>query len=75
MARNTKGNIFADKSSFEIWSVDNCAEIYSANNALHSGAHLDNMYIIAKKFKTCEYAPTCKNCKVTFKGVKMPKGK
>ena len=34
LARNTKGNIFSNKSSFKVWSIDNCAEIYSVNNAL-----------------------------------------
>ena len=74
LADNTKSNIFANKSSFEIWSVDNCAEIYSVNNALHNGASLDNIFINTKNFKNGLYAPPCKNCQVTFKGINMPKG-
>lgn len=60
--------------SFEIWSVDNCAEIYSANNALYNGAILDNIFINTKNFSNGTYATPCKNCQVTFKGVNMPKG-
>ena len=74
LASNTEGNIFANKSSFEIWSVENCAEIYSANNALHNGASLDNIFINTKKFKDSTYAPPCKNCQITFEGVNMPQG-
>lgn len=64
---------FFSKQSFEIWSVDNCAEIYSANNALSNGASWDEMYINTKYFKNGEWAPPCENCKITFGNVYMPK--
>ena len=74
LVKNTEGNIFANKSSFEIWSVNNCAEVYSANNALRNGANFDNLFINTKFFNSGIYAEPCKNCKITFKGVKMPTG-
>ena len=75
LVRNTKGNIFSNKSSFDIWSVDNCAEIYSVNNALMNGASMDNIFINTKYFKDGIYAPPCKNCQITFEGVNMPNGR
>lgn len=75
LARNTKGNIYAEKSSFEVWRVDNCAEVYSANNALQNGASLDNIFINTKFFSNGIYAKPCNNCQITFSGVNMPKGK
>ena len=61
------------KQSFEIWSVDNCAEVYSVNNALSNGASWDDLFINTKYFKNGEWASPCKNCKVTFENVYMPK--
>ena len=66
--------IDTSRSSFEVWSVDNCAEIHSANNALHNGASLDNIFINTQTFKDGIYSPPCRNCQITFEGVYMPKG-
>ena len=66
LAANAIDNKYAANMSFEKWSVDNCAEIYSSNNALRNGASLDNIFINTKFFKTVEYAEPCKNCQVTF---------
>ena len=72
LATHTKGNIYADRNSFEKWSVDNCAEVYSVNNALKNGANLNELFLNTKYFKNGEYAPLCKNCQVTFKGIRIP---
>lgn len=74
LAEKTEGNRFAYKSSFEIWNVENCAEVHSVNNALQNGASLDNIFINTKVFRNGEYAPPCKNCEITFKGINMSKG-
>lgn len=73
LAANSLDNPFASKQSFEIWSVDNCAEVYSANNALLNGASWDNLFINTKYFKNGEWASPCENCKITFENVYMPK--
>ena len=54
-------------------SVDNCAEIYSVNNALQNQATLDNIFINTKYFKDGKYALPCRNCQVTFEGCLFPK--
>ncbi len=72
LVTHTKGNIYADRNSFEKWSVDNCAEVYSVNNALKNGANLNELFLNTKYFKNGEYAPLCKNCQVTFKGIRIP---
>ena len=46
LAANSLDNPFASKQSFEIWSVDNCAEVYSVNNALLNGTSWDNLLIL-----------------------------
>ena len=73
LARNTVGNEYAYKSSFEVWNVDNCAEVYSVNQALHNGASMDNIFINTKVFDTRLYAPPCRNCRITFDGAYFPK--
>jgi len=37
LAANTIDNEYASRMSFQIWSVDNCAEIYAVNNLLKDG--------------------------------------
>ena len=66
LATNTIGNKYADRRSFEKWSVDNCAEVYSANLALYEGAKIDNIYLNTKYFSDGRWAEPCDNCKVTF---------
>ena len=51
LAGNSIDNEYASRMSFEKWSVDNCAEIYSVNNALQNQATLDNIFINTKYFK------------------------
>ena len=75
LARSSEGNVFAQKSSFEVWSVENCAEVYSVNNAVHGGASMDNIFINTKVFRDGTYAPPCRNCQITFGGINMPKGR
>lgn len=43
---NSLDNPFASKQSFEIWSVDNCAEVYSVNNALLNRTSWDDLLIL-----------------------------
>ena len=73
LAGNSIDNEYASRMSFEKWSVDNCAEIYSVNNALHNQATLDNIFINTKYFKDGKYALPCRNCQVTFEGCFFPK--
>ena len=73
LAGNSIDNEYASRMSFEKWSVDNCAEIYSVNNALQNQATLDNIFINTKYFKDGKYALPCRNCQVTFEGCLFPK--
>lgn len=52
----------------------NCTEVYSVNNALRNSVNFDNLFINTKFFNSCIYTESYKNCQITFKGVKMPKG-
>ena len=79
LAANTIDNEYASRMSFQIWSVDNCAEIYAVNNLLKDGGDINNIFIntkfsnpnqIDKYLKT---ASPCKNCQVTFEGCFFPK--
>ena len=72
LAGNSIDNEYASRMSFEKWSVDNCAEIYSVNNALQNQATLDNIFINTKYFKDGKYALPCRNCQVTFEGCLFP---
>lgn len=72
LASKDINNTYADRASYELWSVDNCAEVYSVNNALYRGADIDNIFINTKYFNTGKYAEPCTNCQITFKGFKMP---
>lgn len=73
LAGDSVGNEYANRMSFEKWSVDNCAEIYSVNNALQNEANLNNIFINTKNFKDGRYASPCRNCQVTFEGCLFPK--
>ena len=73
LAGSSIDNEYASRMSFEKWSVDNCAEIYSVNNALQNQATLDNIFINTKYFKDGKYALPCRNCQVTFEGCFFPK--
>ena len=73
LAGNSIDNEYASRMSFEKWSVDNCAEIYSVNNALQNQATLDNIFINTKYFKDGKCALPCRNCRVTFEGCLFPK--
>lgn len=73
LARDSIDNEYASRMSFEKWSVDNCAEIYSVNNALQNEAKLNNIFINTKYFKNGQYASPCRNCQVTFEGCLFPK--
>ena len=73
LASNATNNPFANKQSFEMWSVDNCAEIYSANKALSNNVSWNDMFINTKYFASGIWAEPCNNCKITFENVYMPK--
>lgn len=66
LAKDTKDNIYADRESFELWSVDNCAEINAVDQALKNGANMEDIFIRTVNFKTGEFAEFCDNCKITF---------
>ncbi|WP_252231594.1 MULTISPECIES: hypothetical protein [unclassified Clostridium] len=72
LASSEVNNPYASRESYELWSVDNCAEVYATNNALRGGANIDNIFLNTKYFNTGEYAEPCANCKITFKGLSMP---
>ncbi|MDU1423168.1 MAG: hypothetical protein E6917_20090, partial [Clostridium botulinum] len=71
LAANDLSNPYAARNSYELWSVDNCAEVYATNNALRSGANIDNIFLNTKYFNNRAYAEPCANCKVTFKDFSM----
>ena len=71
-AKNDITNEYAVRESYELWSVDNCAEIYATNNSLINGANIDEIFLNTKKFENKVYAQPCENCKVTFKDFRMP---
>lgn len=73
LATEAVNNEYSSRMSFEKWSVDNCAEVYSVNNALKNGAEIDNVFINTKFFKNGEYAFPCRNCQVTFEECMFPK--
>ena len=72
LAANDLSNPYAERNSYELWSVDNCAEVYATNNALRNGANIDNIFLNTKYFNNGAYAEPCANCKITFKGFGMP---
>ena len=78
-AVNDINNEFAANMSFEIWSVDNCAEVYAVNNLLRNGGDINNIFIntknsLAKKVdKYLKTASPCRNCQRTFEGCFFPK--
>lgn len=72
LASNDLSNPYASRNSYELWSVDNCAEVYATNNALRNGANIDRIFLNTKYFKDGTYAEPCANCKITFKGFAMP---
>jgi RHS repeat-associated protein len=67
-------NPYREKSSYEPWAVDNCAEVYATNKALQNSADIDNIFLNTKTVKTGEYDTPCDNCKITFNGFLMPNG-
>lgn len=73
-AAGDANNQYANRASFEKWSVENCAEIYAVNNVLYGGAKFENLFINTKFFSDGDYAEPCKNCRITFEGVRMAKG-
>ncbi|URZ09739.1 hypothetical protein [Clostridium felsineum] len=72
LAANDLSNPYAARNSYELWSVDNCAEVYATNNALINGANINNIFLNTKYFNNGVYAEPCANCKITFKGFGMP---
>ena len=74
IAASDLNNPYREKSSYEPWAVDNCAEVYATNKALQNSADIDNIFLNTKTVKTGEYAPPCDNCKITFNGFLMPNG-
>ncbi|MBN1079342.1 hypothetical protein [Clostridium botulinum] len=72
LAANDLTNPYAARNSYELWSVDNCAEVYATNNALINGANIDNIFLNTKFFNNGAYAEPCANCKITFKDFGMP---
>lgn len=67
LAKNTVDNPYADRESFELWPVDNCAEINAVDQALKNGAKMEDIFIRTTNFKAGEFADFCDNCKVTFR--------
>ena len=56
LAANDLSNPYAARNSYELWSVDNCAEVYATNNALRNGADIENIFLNTKYFNDGTYA-------------------
>lgn len=58
-----------EELSFEAeHSVENCAEVWAARNAILDGANFDDLAFRAEITKNCNYAFPCQNCQRTFAG-------
>jgi len=64
-ARNDPNNPYKDDDSFEIWHVENCAEIQAVNLLLWSGTKMENILIRTVNGRG-NYKGPCKNCEKTF---------
>lgn len=61
IAKNTPNNPYADRESFELWPVDNCAEINAVDQALKNGGKREDIFIRTVNFKTGKFAEFCDN--------------
>lgn len=64
-AKNDPKNPYKDDESFEMWHVENCAEIQAVNQLLRSGSKIDDI-LISTINGNGKYKAPCKNCKETF---------
>ncbi|WP_269898132.1 hypothetical protein [Lysinibacillus sp. JK80] len=64
-AKNDPKNPYKDDESFEIWHVENCAEIQAVNQLLWSGSKIDDI-LISTINGNGKYKAPCKNCQETF---------
>ncbi|PED05085.1 hypothetical protein [Bacillus pseudomycoides] len=65
--KGEKVNTF-DEPSFEAdWNVDNCAEVWSARDAILKGARYDNFIVRAENSRG-GFAEPCANCSRAFSG-------
>lgn len=64
-AKNDPKNPYKDDESFEIWHVENCAEIQAVNQLLWSGSRIDDI-LISTINGNGKYKAPCKNCQETF---------
>ncbi|WP_458121863.1 hypothetical protein [Paenibacillus sp. Z6-24] len=64
-AKNDPNNPYKEDESFEIWHVENCAEIQAVNQLLHSGSKLEDI-LISTINGNGKYKAPCKNCQKTF---------
>ncbi|WP_329767632.1 NAD+--asparagine ADP-ribosyltransferase [Bacillus nitratireducens] len=58
-------NDFDEPSFEEEWNVDNCAEVWSARDAILKGARYDN-FIVRTENLSGGFAKPCENCRRTF---------
>ena len=52
--------------SFEVWNVENCAEVWSTRKAILNGANFYDISFKCIETKAMVYAEPCKNCRKTF---------
>lgn len=44
----------------------NCGEYNAINNALTSGANIENLYVYSIRIRDCVYYEPCENCKLLY---------
>lgn len=67
-AMEGKFSMYNEPSFESLWNVENCAEIWSAREAILNGARFDDLIIRTENLAGGEYAEPCKNCQRTFEG-------
>ncbi|PHF41412.1 hypothetical protein COF72_20195 [Bacillus pseudomycoides] len=61
----TKPNRYNEPSFEKDWNVDNCAEVWSARDAILKGARYDNFIVRTENLRG-GFAKPCENCSRTF---------
>ncbi|OAB35028.1 hypothetical protein [Paenibacillus glacialis] len=64
-AKNDPNNLYKDDESFELWHVENCAEIQAVNQLLWSGSKIEDI-LISTVNGNGKYKVSCRNCQKTF---------
>lgn len=57
------------QKSMTRWPIANCAEFNAVNNALNSGASMNNLIVTTVRVKTLAMERMCDNCIISLKGI------